>query len=83
MCDLVVFTFSYCYFLQVTFIFKHLLVILLLLQLTPTGVTTYPIDGAQCNAFLKYLNSNFSSSSSSLFLFAHYYLYPKETIDNN
>ena len=35
MCDFVVFTFSYCYFLQVTFIFKHLLVIFV-------AVTTYP-----------------------------------------
>ena len=60
MCDLIVFTFSYYYFFQVTFIFKHLLVILLLLQLTPTGVTTYPIDGAHCNAFYKYLNRNFN-----------------------
>ena len=52
MCDFVVFSFSYCYFLQVTFIFKHLLVILLLLQLTPTSVTIYPIDGVHLNIFL-------------------------------
>ena len=39
---------------------KKVLVILLLLQLTPTGVTTYPIDGSHCNAFLKYLNRYFS-----------------------
>ena len=56
MCDFIVFTFSYCYFLQITFKFKHLLVILLQLQLTPTGV---PIDGAHCNALFKYLNGNF------------------------
>ena len=60
MFDFIVFTFSYCYFLQVTFIFKHLLAILLLLQFIPTGVTTYPIDGAHCKAFLKYLNRNFN-----------------------
>ena len=60
MCDFIAFTFSYCYFLQIAFIFKHLLVILLLLQLTPTGVTTYPIDGAHCNAFFTYLNRNFN-----------------------
>ena len=34
--------------------------ILLLLQLIPTGVTTYPIDGAHCNAYFKYLNPNFN-----------------------
>ena len=58
MCDFIVFTFSYCYILQITFIFKHLLVILLLLQVTPTGVTTYPFDGGHCNAFFKCLNRN-------------------------
>ena len=50
----------YCYFLQIAFIFKHLLMILSLLQLTLTGVTTYPIDGAHCNAYFKYLNHNFN-----------------------
>ena len=35
MCDFIVFTFSYCYFLQIIFIFKHLLVIFV-------AVTTYP-----------------------------------------
>ena len=60
MCDFIVFTLLYCYFLQIAFIFKHLFVILLLLQLILTGVTTYPIDGTHCNTFFKYLNRIFN-----------------------
>ena len=50
----------YC-FLQITFKLKNLLVILLLFQLTPFNVTTYPFDGAHCNAYFKYLNGSFNN----------------------